>query len=268
VSSKAILIVSALLAALVGTAAALAASLFVQPDAASLASSSEVAVPVERESAVVDPQLVAALDDLKADNAMLRERVTSLETELTFLRDARTPISAGATALEADGGVSDRAVAAALAGSGGELSEVFVANVGQALREIRAEEEREREATRKERQSQRLEENLKALQESLGLSNYQVNEMRGVLVAQDDKRSALFASIQESGGDPRSAREGMRAIRDETHAALKTVLTPEQFEGYLQSDDFDFGGRGRGRDRGPAGGAPPGDGGGPPGSGG
>ena len=117
---------------------------------------------------------------------------------------------------------------------------------------IKAREDAARELKRKELQAVRIEEKLTELETKLGLNHRQTSDLRDVLIAQDDKREALFTSMREAQGDPRDMREGFRTIRDETFAALETFLTPEQVEGYKQSEERDWG-RGGGERGGPPG---------------
>jgi hypothetical protein len=123
---------------------------------------------------------------------------------------------------------------------------------------IKAREEAEREARRKEMQAARIEDRVTRLQQELGLNNRQTSDLRTALIAQDDQREALFTSLREGQGDPRDARESFRAIRDQTHATLQGFLTQEQFRGYLETEESDFGRRGP--DFGPPGARPPEDG--------
>ena len=204
--------------------------------------------PSEHESSAAVPELGSslgsrALDELRMENAALTERLNALEAFLAQMQSTRTPT------VSSDGDHAERAAddapdAASRSGTAPEVSPAFVASVGKALEAIQAREEAEREARRKELQAQRIEERVAKLQQELGLNHRQASDLRTALIAQDDKREALFAGMRDGLGDPRDLRDSFRVIREETHATLQTVLTPEQFNGFVQSEDFDFGRRG------------------------
>jgi hypothetical protein len=141
----------------------------------------------------------------------------------------------------------------------GDVTNEFVARVGEAVAVIEAREEAEREAKRKVLQAERIEAKVVELEAKLGLSKRQSSDLRTTLTNQDDKREKLFAAMREEQGDPRGLRDGFRTIRDETMAELETFLTPEQVEGYKQSEEREWG-RGGGERGGPPGfgGAPEG----------
>ena len=104
----------------------------------------------------------------------------------------------------------------------------------------------EREAAR----AQRIEDRLARLTTDLGLSSYQVDEMRAFLTEQEAKRAAIWESLSEGVGDPGGVREAMRTLRKEGDENLSTILDPEQLAAYReQQGGFGFGrrfGRGRG----------------------
>ena len=178
---------------------------------------------------------------------MLLQRLDQLDERITLGLAAREAVTLSdplEAARSADTAEMAERVAAVLEGGKGTLPPAFVASVGQALSEIRAEEERVRDIERKERQAQRLEERLATLRDELGLSGFQVSEMRGVLVTQDDKREALRAAGRD-GVDRQAMFEGYRKIQEETYTALGAVLSPEQLDGYKKAEESEYGGRGR-----------------------
>jgi len=210
----------------------------------------------ERESKArsTEPQIVAptmggslssrALDDLRMENTALTERLSVLEARLAELQSTRTLAPPSARESSAERPVDDAPDAALRPDMAFDVTPAFVASVGKALDTIHAREEAEREAKRKELQAQRVEERVAKLQQELGLNNRQATDVRTALITQDDKREALFLGMRDGLGDPRDMRDSFRVIRDETHATLQTVLTPEQFAGYLKTEDSDFARRG------------------------
>ena len=201
------------------------------------------------ESAAESPALGSSVlsrefDDLRMENAALSERLAALEARLAELQGTRTPVATAREESRTERLADDAPDAVLRDGSALEVTPAFVASVGRALDEIKAKEEAEREAKRKELQAQRIEERVTRLQQELGLTNRQASDLRTALIAQDDKREALFVGMRDGVGDPRDLRESFRVMREETNATLQTVLTPDQFNGYLQREDFDFGRRG------------------------
>jgi len=202
-----------------------------------------------RETAAESPGLGSsvlsrALDDLRMENAALTQRLAMLEARLAELQSTRTPVATAGEERRAERPADDAPDAALHSGATLDVTPAFVASVGKALDAIKAKEEAEREVKRKELQAQRIEERVARLQQELGLTNRQSSDLRTALIAQDDKREALFTSMRDGVGDPRDLRESFRVIRDETNATLQAVLTPEQFNDYVQRDDSDFGRRG------------------------
>jgi hypothetical protein len=192
------------------------------------------------------------LTDLRAANVDLCQRLALLEARLAESESRRAPaeIESGTPAARE---VEPRAAGETpLAALDATLTPAFVESVGLALDKIKAREEAEREKKRKELQATRIEERVAKLEQELGLNHRQASDLRTALIAQDDKRDALFASMRDGAGDPRDMREGFRKIRDETMTELETFLTPDQIERYRRSEEGEFGRRGPG-DFGPGG---------------
>ncbi len=183
------------------------------------------------------------LDELRMENAALTARLTALETRLAELQSTRTPALPSGEERSVER-LADDSLDAGRPASSLEVTPAFVASVSTALDAIKAREEAERETKRKELQAQRIEERVAKLQQDLGLNNRQASDLRTALITQDDKREALFQGMRDGLGDPRDMRESFRVIRDETHASLQTVLTPEQFAGFQKTEDSDFARRG------------------------
>jgi len=118
----------------------------------------------------------------------------------------------------------------------GEPSGNLVASVDAALRQIRADERREAEDRREAAQLDKIDRRLDRLQERLGLSDYQIDEMRDVLRKQDSTRNELLA-LRKQAEDKELYREGRRALEEETRASLATILTLEQLEAYERAEN-------------------------------
>lgn len=251
-----ILLASALIALVGGAGAALASRAF-------LASSERTAVAVRDGARSVEPAPSAslpaeALAELQHSQTALLQRVASLEARLTEALNARTAAAPAAAAEELAKSPTDELLAASrrTPDAPRELSPAFVASVEQALTRIQDAEEAEREKARKELQARRIEDRVARLQQELGLTNHQATEVRTALITQDEKREALFLGMREGTGDPSIMRDSLRTLRDESHAELQRILTPEQFAAYQASEEAEFGRRGFG-DFGPPGGRPP-----------
>jgi len=250
-----ILLAAALIAMVSGAGAALATGAFQKstgrsaPEARGMTAASESASTGETRD-----ETRHALEELRLENASLQERLATLEARLAESQSARTPVavqSADAAErvapLASDGGMQAATML--------DVTPEFVASVDQALDRIKAREDAERELRRKELQALRVEERVTKLQAELGLNSRQSSDLRTTLIAQDDKREALFSSMRD--GEPRDMRESMRALRDETHTALQSFLTPAQFEGYQKSEESEWGRRGPGGGGDFGGGRPP-----------
>jgi len=192
----------------------------------------------------------AEFEELRRQNDDLLLRIAALESRPAVAAPERAPIGD-------DGFQSEvRNWMASFEDQNGQVPEGFVASVGDALDKIREQETKERQQQMADAQAERLEERLTELQDELGLSQYQVDELRPVLTAQNLRRAELFAGGWENI-DRSTMREDMEAIRTETDKALATILTPEQLEGYEANERQNrggfggFGGGGRGGRGGP-----------------
>lgn len=251
--SQEILLASAVIAIVAGAGASLASRAFQERPAR--AETETRADSSGRSVAAIgldEPETRRALDELRMENTVLRERLAALEARLGELASTRTPLGQGeSTTLHAS-----RDGEAPLASETVVADDDFVASVGRALDEIQRREGTEREARRQELQAERIEARVTRLQQELGLNNRQASDLRTALIAADDKREALFTSLRENEGDPRDLRESFRTLRDERDTALRGILTPEQFETFRQGEEGDFGRRGFGEFGGPPGGPP------------
>ena len=205
--------------------------------------------------AQADPDLRSELDGLRMENAVLSERLRELEQRVAE-NAQRQPVEQTSVG-ELASSTGTREELASVQGDAMAVTPAFVESVGVALERIRAREAEEAEARRKEAQSARVEQRLLDLQEKLGLSRGQVADVRTALLTQEEKREALFLSMRDAPeSDRRTVYEGVRSIRDETHAQLERTLTPEQYQLYRESEESEF--RRFGGGGGPPGGGPPG----------
>jgi prefoldin subunit 5 len=231
---------SGVIALVAGTGAALATRAFEGGAGREASPRAETRESAAESRAPGSPELSHELDELRMENTALSQRLAALEARLAELQSTRTPVATARDESHAEPLVDDAPDAALHPGATLDVSPAFVASVGKALDAIKAKEESERETKRKELQAQRIEERVAKLQQELGLSNHQATDLRTALIAQDDKREALFNSMRDGVGDPRDLRESFRTIREETNTTLQTVLTTDQFNGFLQREDSDF----------------------------
>jgi hypothetical protein len=122
-----------------------------------------------------------------------------------------------------------RALAAALVDPNAPLPAGLRETVSDVLTDIRADEERERREQAEEARRTLLEERLGVLAKDLGLAAYQTDELRTLATRQMERMSEVFEDSR-SGGDFTTARDTMRALRDEAQADLARILTPEQLQ--------------------------------------
>jgi hypothetical protein len=237
-------LLTVVIAGVVGAASAAGTAVLLSPQ------SSERAQVAAADPLAPKTDYDAQFGELRKQNEDLLLRIAALETRPAPAAAMRAPVG--------DDGFQDevRNWMASFEDESGQVPEAFVASVGDALDQIRDQEREERSQQMADAQAERLEERLGELKEKLGLSQYQVDEMRTVLTEQNLKRAELFAGGWENI-DRGSMRETMQTMREETDTALATILTPDQLEGYEQSERENrggFGGFGGGRRGGGGGG--------------
>jgi hypothetical protein len=199
--------------------------------------------PIVRGPVEDDGELAERLADLELQNLALLERLETLEESMSLLGSRRVVADTPAPVEAQEVDESIAALAAALrSGQGPDEFQVLVEN---ALGEIRAQEERERAQEREQLILERVDKRLEELGEELGLTPYQVDAMRPILIEQDSKRMAITDEIREQSRDWREAREDFTELRDATIERLADVLTPDQLERYEQLEN-PFGRRGPG----------------------
>ncbi|HED64085.1 MAG TPA: hypothetical protein ENJ09_00890 [Planctomycetes bacterium] len=240
--------VSAALVSVVVTA--LCVSLFVPRGARP----AEVAAGPERAAPDADAEeLVRRVAALERENEELRLRLSTLESRPAPRASEREPLASSIEPVSASTRTALETELRSTAEGQALDPEVFQARVDEALQRIREREEEQRIQEREQARAERIENRLAQLEEDLGLSPYQVDEMRTFLTDQEKRRAELWQSLGDGTGDRTTIREGMRALREESDATLTTILDPGQLEAYReQSSGFRFGGRGggsRGRGR-------------------
>lgn len=240
-----ILLACAVLSIVAGGGAALAAGALIGSSAPRTEPGQPRPLAVEARETGAAPDVTRELDQLRLENTGLTQRLAALEQRLAESLTTRVAL-ASPSVLDPDAPAGTSELASLLTG---DVTPEFVARVDEAMATIKAREDAVREAKRKELQAVRIEQKITELEGKLGLNNRQASDLRDVLIGQDDKREKLFASMRDPQGDPRDMRDGFRTIRDETMAALETFMTPEQVEGYKQSEERDWG-RGPGGERG------------------
>lgn len=203
----------------------------------SLLDTQSYAGPEELE--LFDPagEMSQKLATLERQNGELLERLNDLEQRQLMSEANRQPVVAPSSAdseelatLKAEYGK----LLAAMNDPQGVLPETLREGVSQALEDIRAQEEQERQEQRDAAAAQRLEDRIGKLASELGLDNTQVGAMRDILVKENDTRTEMFNKVRD-GGDFGNMRDEMRKLRDDTNDALSRVLTPIQMEQYKES---------------------------------
>lgn len=168
------------------------------------------------------------IDRLAAENADLTARLAQLENARS-----RNPVPATGELEEVALGDDLAGLAASL--RTGQATEDFQLLVEDVIASIEEREAQKRAVEQDLRIQDMVEVRLEGLTEKLGLSGYQVKEMRTVLFDQEKKRQEIFTAARQND-DFRSARDSFRTLRNETEETLGTILTPEQLEEYRSED--------------------------------
>jgi hypothetical protein len=197
------------------------------------------------------------LATLERQNSELLARLVELEQRQLMAEANRQPVMDTSTESEELAKLKDEygKLVTAMNDPQAALPDTLRAGVSQALEDIRAQEEQEREEQQKVAAEKRLEDRIGKLASDLGLDNTQVGAMRDILMTESDTRTEMFTKMRE-GGDFGNMREEMGNLRDSTNDALSKVLTPIQMEQYKESGGSGGGFRGavRGGDTGGGGG--------------
>lgn len=207
--------------------------------------------PVELELFDQGDEIVRKLATLERQNIDLLERLIELEQRQLMSAANRQPVmdTSGDSADLAQVKQEYQQLVAAMNDPEAVLPETLRAGVSQALDDIRAQEERERDERREAAAEKRLEDRIAKLASDLGLDHIQVGEMRNILVTENTNRTEMFTKMRE-GGDFGNMREAWGKLRDDTNDALAKVLTPIQMDQYKESGGTGMNFRGGGFDRG------------------
>ncbi|MEN8151251.1 MAG: hypothetical protein ABFS86_15655 [Planctomycetota bacterium] len=203
-------------------------------------------------------QPTAPLDDgrdrIEAELSDLRTLVARQGEEIRALRDAALVANeparlAGAPALEPD------AETAAAANEG-----EFEDKVAKVLEKKDQEEREARTQRMTAMMAEREKALLKRLQEELGLTDYQSEELGKIFGERRNAMMAIREKIFEGGRENvtqeqfAEMRENMQKSREESEEEIKNLLTADQYEAYQKQDTGGFGrggfgpgGGGRGR---------------------
>jgi uncharacterized membrane protein YgcG len=178
----------------------------------------------------------AELVSLRAENQELRVRIEALENR-----------PAGESRAAVQPSVEDLAAAVAEVQSNAGATatprnDAMYTQVEAALESIRETERAEAAKAREQREVDRMEERLTQMAERLGLTPAQTNDMRGLLLQQEQIEDDLRAQ-REAGMERDAYRVARDQAREAERAELTRILTPEQLQQYDARND-------RGNDRG------------------
>lgn len=223
-------------------------------------SASNDASSTDSEAMVEVAQLRETIENLQSRNEDLIHRLDLLENR-PVVSDTSTRVDAD----ESKAGLSDelapelRDLVASLRSQDRGLPENMVSEIEQVISDIEAKKEAQRREDQKKREAERLEERLTEMAKELGLSPFQVTEMRKTLTSLEEKRDAMRDQMRDGpNGDWEKMRASFDQLRAETRTELSRFLNGDQLQKY--EDNYanrGFGGRGGfgGRNnRGPGGG--------------
>jgi len=196
--------------------------------------------------------LRVAAGEMVEELRTLDERLTAMELVASTSTGPRQPVAKEAP-LE-DSAVLENLAAALESGQAGSSNELqnLVLDVIASKEEA---DRLEREQKRLQATQDRVNERVERYRDELGLDGRQANDMARVLVNEELRRDELFGKMREGGGMGRdSIRESMMEIRDVSREELSRILSPEQYDGYVEMTDWRRGGRDRGPDPGGRGG--------------
>lgn len=191
-------------------------------------------------------ELRAQVELLEVQNRSLLARVDSLEHG-PRLSDgpARQDATVALTNPQADIAELRDLVEEALKNPASPTAPILREQVSNVVKELREQEEAEREAQRKKDREEAAERRVSDMAKELGLNAYQTEVLRKSMADAEAAMMALRDNRDGTGGD---FRETMDKVREDTKSALGAVFTPEQmstFEEKYSNGRFLFGG-GRG----------------------
>ncbi|MEX1023638.1 MAG: hypothetical protein WD226_01055 [Planctomycetota bacterium] len=213
--------------------------------------------PPARTASTVAPATTTDTSALTQRLAALEERINTLEIRPAALPNAPRTAMNGEAALELEEVRGELAQLRDLTRvlqrpPSDEVPFELHVQVESALDSIREQEERERQERREQAFNERLEQRLAEIKSELGLSGYQVDELRRIELETRAKRDALMRTARDSG-DWGNLRETIRGQRDEQAQALTNLFGADLYGRYdelvgrggLTGGRGDFGG-GRG----------------------
>jgi len=198
--------------------------------------------------------------DLLGRLEILRRETGELSMRLAALEARKGPASREAVPVNGDVDVAAlqeqvMALASALQDPQSAQAAGLRNMVAGALKEVQEAESEKRRTEREQREIDRIVERMGEYAEKLGLDPVQSKAMQDVLIDSSAKRSALMVSMRDGTLPRGDIREAFTAMRDEVDTALRSILTPDQFEAYGEMSNeggrfFGRGGRGgRGAER-------------------
>ncbi|MEM6674947.1 MAG: hypothetical protein AAF726_19010 [Planctomycetota bacterium] len=188
--------------------------------------------------------VLAAIEELRAENRELRQRVEEIEID-TQLAPVLSS-GGGRSAVNVSESDLKDAIRDTLASMGSAESGFAptpeMQSVVENVIEMREERERlEREQRRADAETERLENRLADLQTELGLDQGQVASMRSILqderVRQTEMRDKMREARDAGTMNMTEMRDMWIEMRDTTNAAVEGVLSPSQYEKYEESQE-------------------------------
>jgi hypothetical protein len=182
----------------------------------------------------VDPQLLARLDELAADNEALRQDLGRLEMALSAQAAVeRAPV--GGEALSE--GELEQLVEQvcgelqAQPGVGAVAPVDFTEQVASSLETIQREEATRKAEQRRASRSEKLAEQLPKAAQALGLSSDQEFDLQAAITGWYEAEAQMTQMWSEGG-----ASEELGAFKEQSHGALESslqaILSPQQLEDY------------------------------------
>lgn len=176
--------------------------------------------------------LLTRVRSLQDENQSLRDRLTSLELRPPAAQ--RVPVEGGVSKADFEE-FKDEVLARLKTTSAGVAEpEQMKAQVADAVREFRKEEQFESVRQAQVKRADTLEDRLARLSSHLGLDNVQVNQMRVAFTEQFDRDQQVIRLWQE-GTEPELLGETKQANAIEHRTALEAILTPTQLDTYRRS---------------------------------
>ncbi len=209
---------------------------------------------VDAATPVVDEDLGGELRALRKSTEALADRLEQIEMRQSLL-ESRPAASQRQVAIEtvdepqASEQVEQqlRELAAALENPGMVPNLEFESLVLSVLDSRERDEEAEREERRRIAREEEVSRRVAELTEELGLNLSQAKGVHGVLTTSQARRDELFRSMREDGVfDRTTMRETMGTIRDESRTELQGILAQDQYDRYIELEDSDRRGFGRG----------------------